>query len=140
LYLPGQVARDSNVHLASRIHLLNVLRAVFKDTELSLDVIPYISAAFIVAIDGTQSIHWNIKNCSSLLFAALIARSMGRGRINDSSKRTGVTAAEFFSRFPELPQYLLEILSAAEKEDENVNQGASNRHLDLLHPGAYLLR
>ena len=82
---------DTSSDVTGRIHSLNVLRSLIKDTELSLDVMPYVAPAFVTAIRGAQSSEWGITNSSSQLFAALIARSMGRQRVNDNTARAGVT-------------------------------------------------
>jgi hypothetical protein len=119
---------NSNVSdTTGRIHSLNVLRILIKDTQLSLDVMPYVASAFVTAIQGAQSNDWGITNASSQLFAALIARSMGKQRVNDNEARAGVTAVEFFCRFPTLQPYVLEILREAEA-------GPAHSGVD---PGAY---
>lgn len=110
------VAEDSTAATSARVHALNVLRALFKDTELSLDVMAYVASAFIIAIRGVKSHDWGINNSSSMLFAALISRSMGRQSVNDKSARSGVTAVEFFSRFPALHAFAHEILIAAKTD------------------------
>lgn len=113
----------------ARVHALNVLRVIINDTELSLDVMPYIAPSFISAICGTQSCHWNIMSASGPLFTALVSRALGRSRLNDSSTQTGVTASEFFSRFPTLHPFLLDTLRASENPEAVTAVG--------LHPGAY---
>ena len=112
-----RVANDKSngTDTTGRIHSLNVLRSLIKDTQLSLDVMPFVASAFVTAIQGAQSNDWGITNSSSQLFAALIARSMGKQRVNDNEARAGVTAVEFFCRFPELQPYLLDTLRDAEK-------------------------
>jgi hypothetical protein len=108
------VAGGVDASTSARVHSLNILRSLFKDTYLSLDVMSYIAPAFIASINGTESKHWGVTNSSSLLFAALIARALGSQRVNDKSARSGVTAAEFFSRFPDLYEFLIQILGRAE--------------------------
>jgi hypothetical protein len=123
-----RVAADTSndADITGRIHSLNVLRTIIKDTQLSLDVMPYVAPAFVTAIQGAQSNDWGITNSSSQLFAALISRSMGKQRVNDNEARAGVTAVEFFCRFPSLQPYLLDTLQAAE--------GGAAHSVD---PGAY---
>ena len=112
LHVAVDNSNDSDT--TGRIHSLNVLRILIKDTQLSLDVMPYVASAFVTAIQGAQSNDWGITNASSQLFAALIARSMGKQRVNDNEARAGVTAVEFFCRFPSLQPYVLNILRDAE--------------------------
>eukprot|EP01052_Picozoa_sp_SAG31_P025898 SAG31_NODE_2303_length_5975_cov_2.694860_3_plen_466_part_01 len=128
------VAQDASEATNLRVHSLNVLRALFKDTDLSLDVMGYVGAAFMIAIRGVQSKHWAITNSSSLLFAALVARSMGRQSVNDRTARSGVTAVEFFSKFTELYDFVREVLSSATTD---LDQGG---HMTAqMDPGAFFV-
>jgi hypothetical protein len=47
----------------AQVHALNVLKALFRDSCLRLDVIPYLSDAIIVALDGYTSTRCACRQC-----------------------------------------------------------------------------
>ena len=55
-----------------------------------------------------------VRNSSTLLFSALVARIFGAKRVSDEhSMENKLTAKEFFTRFPSLHGFLLEELTTA---------------------------
>ncbi|OXB65486.1 hypothetical protein ASZ78_014837 [Callipepla squamata] len=96
-----------------QVHALNILRALFRDTRLGENVMPYVADGIQAAILGFMSPIWAVRNSSTLLFSALITRIFGvkRGK-DENSKKNRMTGAEFFSRFPSLYPFLLKQLEA----------------------------
>uniref|UniRef100_A0A2I3H3R3 tRNA (32-2'-O)-methyltransferase regulator THADA n=1 Tax=Nomascus leucogenys TaxID=61853 RepID=A0A2I3H3R3_NOMLE len=94
-----------------QVHALNILRALFRDTRLGENIIPYVADGAKAAILGFTSPVWAVRNSSTLLFSALITRIFGVKRAKDEHSKTNrMTGREFFSRFPELYPFLLKQL------------------------------
>uniref|UniRef100_A0A8C5M868 tRNA (32-2'-O)-methyltransferase regulator THADA n=1 Tax=Leptobrachium leishanense TaxID=445787 RepID=A0A8C5M868_9ANUR len=117
-----------------QVHALNILRALFRDTRLGENVIPYVGDGTKAAILGFTSTIWAVRNSSTLLFSTLITRIFGVKRGKDErSKKNRMTGREFFSRFPSLYPFLLEHLEIV------ANTVDSPTGESKLHPSLYLL-
>ncbi|NWJ00376.1 THADA protein, partial [Crypturellus undulatus] len=132
LYLAAPLKESANV--IPQVHALNILRALFRDTRLGENIIPYIADGIQAAILGFMSPVWAVRNSSTLLFSALITRIFGvkRGK-DENSKKNRMTGREFFSRFPSLYTFLLKQLEAVantlDRETEELK----------LHPNLFLM-
>ncbi|XP_008936005.1 PREDICTED: thyroid adenoma-associated protein [Merops nubicus] len=71
-----------------QVHALNILRALFRDTHLGENIMPYVADGIQAAILGFMSPVWAVRNSSTLLFSALITRIFGvkRGKDENSKK------------------------------------------------------
>uniref|UniRef100_A0A8C6VEY1 tRNA (32-2'-O)-methyltransferase regulator THADA n=1 Tax=Naja naja TaxID=35670 RepID=A0A8C6VEY1_NAJNA len=130
LALPSDIPSS----IISQVHALNILRALFKDTRLGENIIPYVADGMQAAILGFTSSVWAVRNSSTLLFSTLITRIFGvkRGK-DESSKKNRMTGREFFTRFPSLYPFLLNQL-------EQITSTADSKTKELkLHPGLFLL-
>ncbi|MXQ90862.1 hypothetical protein E5288_WYG019539 [Bos mutus] len=102
---------DDSQSTVPKVHALNILRALFRDTRLGEIIIPYVADGTKAAILGFTSPVWAVRNSSTLLFSTLITRIFGVKRGKDElSKKNRMTGSEFFSRFPELYPFLLKQL------------------------------
>ncbi|NXG36153.1 THADA protein, partial [Dromaius novaehollandiae] len=117
-----------------QVHALNILRALFRDTRLGENIMPYVSDGIQAAILGFMSPVWAVRNSSTLLFSALITRIFGvkRGK-DENSKKNRMTGREFFSRFPSLYPFLLKQLEVV------ANTLDSETEELKLHPSLFLL-
>ncbi|NXC48618.1 THADA protein, partial [Penelope pileata] len=117
-----------------QVHALNIVRALFRDTRLGENIMPYVADGIQAAILGFTSPVWAVRNSSTLLFSALITRIFGvkRGK-DENSKKNRMTGAEFFSRFPSLYPFLL-------KQLEVVANTLNSEAEELkIHPSLFLL-
>ncbi|XP_076190570.1 tRNA (32-2'-O)-methyltransferase regulator THADA isoform X2 [Aptenodytes patagonicus] len=117
-----------------QVHALNILRALFRDTRLGENIMPYVADGIQAAILGFMSPVWAVRNSSTLLFSALITRIFGvkRGK-DENSKKNRMTGREFFSRFPSLYPFLL-------KQLEVVTSTLNSEAEELkIHPSLFLL-
>ncbi|XP_069464566.1 tRNA (32-2'-O)-methyltransferase regulator THADA isoform X2 [Ambystoma mexicanum] len=117
-----------------QVHALNILRALFRDTRLGENIIPYVADGTQAAILGFTSPVWAVRNSSTLLFSTLITRIFGvkRGK-DENSKKNRMTGREFFSRFPSLYPFLLKQLEiVASTVDSDTGELK-------LHPSLFLL-
>ncbi|XP_068014938.1 tRNA (32-2'-O)-methyltransferase regulator THADA isoform X2 [Melanerpes formicivorus] len=117
-----------------QVHALNILRALFRDTRLGENIMPYVADGMQAAILGFMSPVWAVRNSSTLLFSALITRIFGvkRGK-DENSKKNRMTGREFFSRFPSLYPFLLKQLEVA---TNTLNSEAEELK---IHPSLFLL-
>ncbi|XP_017654373.1 thyroid adenoma-associated protein isoform X2 [Nannospalax galili] len=134
---------DASLGTVPQVHALNILRALFRDTRLGENIIPYVADGAKAAILGFTSPVWAVRNSSTLLFSSLITRIFGVKRGKDELCKTNrMSGREFFSRFPDLYPFLLKHLEAvANTVDREV--GELDRHpsmfllllvLERLHP------
>ena len=67
----------------SKVLSMYILSALFKDTRIGEDVLQYAEKALQIAINGFDSVFWNVRNSSTLLFSSLISRIFGTNRSKD---------------------------------------------------------
>ncbi|XP_055671940.1 thyroid adenoma-associated protein isoform X1 [Falco peregrinus] len=117
-----------------QVHALNILRALFRDTRLGENIMPYVADGIQAAVLGFMSPVWAVRNSSTLLFSALITRIFGvkRGK-DENSKKNRMTGREFFSWFPSLYPFLLKQLEAV---TNTLNSEAEELK---IHPSLFLL-
>ncbi|KAM9609197.1 tRNA (32-2'-O)-methyltransferase regulator THADA isoform 4-T6 [Morphnus guianensis] len=79
---------NESLSVIPQVHALNILRALFRDTRLGENIMPYVADGIQVAILGFTSPVWAVRNSSTLLFSALITRIFGvkRGKDENSKK------------------------------------------------------
>ncbi|MEW5310713.1 MAG: hypothetical protein WDW38_002483 [Sanguina aurantia] len=102
------------------VHAFNVLRHIFTERSLSVDVSGFLSAGVEASLLALRSPHWEIRNSGSLAFTALTMRLMGhRNSLAASAVSTrGGTALELWARYPGLHGLLLSQLREAAEELE----------------------
>ncbi|XP_029088306.1 thyroid adenoma-associated protein isoform X1 [Monodon monoceros] len=123
---------DDSQSTVPKVHALNILRALFRDTRLGEIIIPYIADGAKAAILGFTSPVWAVRNSSTLLFSTLITRIFGVKRGKDElSKKNRMTGSEFFSRFPELYPFLLKQLETVANTVDS-DTGELNHHPSMF--------
>uniref|UniRef100_A0A672GSU6 tRNA (32-2'-O)-methyltransferase regulator THADA n=1 Tax=Salarias fasciatus TaxID=181472 RepID=A0A672GSU6_SALFA len=126
--------RTSDSSTVPQVHALNILRALYRDTRLGENIIPFVSDGMQAAVLGFTSPVWAVRNSSTLLFSTLITRIFGVKKGKDEhSKKNRMTGREFFTRFPALYPFLLTQLEAAAATVE------SDSGQVKLHPSLFLL-
>ncbi|XP_062319840.1 thyroid adenoma-associated protein isoform X2 [Osmerus eperlanus] len=126
--------RDTDHTTVPQVHALNILRALYRDTRLGENIVPFVSEGMQAAVLGFTSPVWAVRNSSTLLFSTLITRIFGVKKGKDEhSKKNRMTGREFFTRFPALYPFLLSQLEeAALSVDSDSGQVR-------LHPSLFLL-
>lgn len=126
--------RDTDSSTIPQVHALNILRALYRDTRLGENIIPFVSDGMQAAVLGFTSPVWAVRNSSTLLFSTLITRIFGVKKGKDEhSKKNRMTGREFFTRFPALYPFLLNQLEEAAATVE------SDSGQVKLHPSLFLL-
>ncbi|NXF05075.1 THADA protein, partial [Smithornis capensis] len=125
---------NESLSVIPQVHALNILRALYRDTRLGENIMPYVADGIKASILGFMSPVWAVRNSSTLLFSALITRIFGVKREKDeNSKKNRMTGREFFSRFPSLYPFLL-------KQLEVVTNTLNSEAEELkIHPSLFLL-
>ncbi|XP_030298445.1 thyroid adenoma-associated protein [Sparus aurata] len=128
------VDRNTDSSTVPQVHALNILRALYRDTRLGENIIPFVSDGLQAAVLGFTSPVWAVRNSSTLLFSTLITRIFGVKKGKDEhSKKNRMTGREFFTRFPALYPFLLNQLEEAAATVE------SDSGQVKLHPSLFLL-
>uniref|UniRef100_UPI0037E7F30F thyroid adenoma-associated protein n=1 Tax=Semicossyphus pulcher TaxID=241346 RepID=UPI0037E7F30F len=126
--------RNTDSSTVPQVHALNILRALYRDTRLGENIIPFVSEGLQAAVLGFTSPVWAVRNSSTLLFSTLITRIFGVKKGKDEhSKKNRMTGREFFTRFPALYPFLLNQLEEAAATVE------SDSGQVKLHPSLFLL-
>lgn len=126
--------RSADISTVPQVHALNILRALFRDTRLGENIVPFVAEGMQAAVLGFTSPVWAVRNSSTLLFSTLITRIFGVKKGKDEhSKKNRMTGREFFTRFPALYPFLLSQLQEAAA---SVNSDSGQVK---LHPSLFLL-
>lgn len=103
-----------NCNDETRMHCLNVLRAIFRHSKLGELVASYVARGVILSIKGFKSVAWGVRNSSTLLYAALMTRMFGVQRTADPDHlciKNKLTVKVFFLRHQELYKFILNSLA-----------------------------
>ncbi|XP_066602725.1 tRNA (32-2'-O)-methyltransferase regulator THADA isoform X2 [Prorops nasuta] len=96
-----------------KVHALNILRALYRHSQLGDFVKPYIADGLIAAFRNYDGETWAERNAATLLFSALIIRIFGVQRTKDHVNLTvdnKMTGRIFFEKYPILLSYMLDEL------------------------------
>ncbi|XP_057370348.1 thyroid adenoma-associated protein homolog isoform X2 [Daphnia carinata] len=94
-----------------RIHALNILRNLYRESRLNQVIGPYIARGLILSITGFEAPDWPERNSSTLLFGALMIRIFGVPKSkHDFQKKNSLTGRVFFQLYPSLYPFLLDRL------------------------------
>nr|XP_017097363.2 thyroid adenoma-associated protein homolog [Drosophila bipectinata] len=95
--------------VTARSHALNILRALFRCSELAELVTEFVARGIRCALESLLAEEWAERNCATLLLAALVVRVFGveRARLESGELhvRNRMTGRIFFTRYPELFDY-----------------------------------
>ncbi|XP_029658037.1 thyroid adenoma-associated protein homolog [Octopus sinensis] len=100
----------------SKVHALNILRSLYRDTRLGESVAPYVADGLKAAILGFSSHLWAITNSATLLLSSLMTRIFGVNRTKldkNLPRKNCQTGRTFFTHYPSLYQFLLEQIDKA---------------------------
>uniref|UniRef100_A0AAG5DFX9 tRNA (32-2'-O)-methyltransferase regulator THADA n=1 Tax=Anopheles atroparvus TaxID=41427 RepID=A0AAG5DFX9_ANOAO len=131
-----ELCRSNTTSSQTRTHSLNILRSLFRSTDLGETVGEFISEGIMCAINGYEAESWSERNSSTLLFSALMVRVFGVHRSRDTENlniRNKMTGRIFFLRYPVLYDYFVLEL---EKASKVIIQGSRSKK---LHPLLLLL-
>ncbi|KAH8385213.1 hypothetical protein KR200_008044, partial [Drosophila serrata] len=116
---PGAVA------ITARSHALNIMRALFRCSELAELVTEFVARGIQCALESLlRAEEWAERNCATLLLAALVVRVFGveRARLETGELhvRNRMTGRIFFTRYPQLFDYFH---AGLQREAEQMEDG-----------------
>lgn len=119
----------------TRTHSLNILRALFRCSDLNDAIGEYIADGIKCAILGYGAESWIERNSSTLLFSSLMVRIFGVQRNRDSDEvdmKNKMTGRIFFLRYPELYDFFMVQLQEAADYVKAVKMNSKLHPLLLL--------
>ncbi|ALC49114.1 CG15618 [Drosophila busckii] len=128
-----------------RGHALNIMRALFRCSELADLVTEYVGRGVIAALTSLTASEWSERNSGTLLLSSLMVRIFGVERPRDEQGelhvRNRMTGRIFFTRYPLLFDYFYACLKlAAEKPQPTGGQAiqleALLQLLQRIYPSA----
>lgn len=94
-----------------QVHALNCIKEIFTTSKLSVASEGYIGQGLELAARTLNSEIWPIRNCSLMLFKALIERLLGSDEAQDWKERERAKTSRFsYDFFPTLPKMLSDLL------------------------------
>ncbi len=112
--LPVIQSRDKDTIDMPQVHAMNVIKAVVHDSSVADEVPKYFADAFEICIESFSSPYFPIRNCSMMLFAALINKMFGAKKLSpDSISSAKVGGRAFFTKYPTLYNLSLTTMTAA---------------------------
>jgi len=102
-----QLAKEGSSE--TRVHSLNILRALFRDSRLGDAITSFLEGGVTVSITGFKASNWAERTAATLLFSALMTRIFGVKRDKEAviSSKNCLTGKVFFQRHPGLHAFLL---------------------------------
>ncbi|KAG8338592.1 hypothetical protein J6590_000264 [Homalodisca vitripennis] len=122
------LAESATASPTTHTHALNILRALFRNTQLGEAVGVFVERAIIVTITAFSASSWMERNSATLLLSALMTRVFGvpRSKSQDHlSWKNKMTGRIFFQRYPKLFGFFQQELRKACSK------------CDSLHPSLY---
>ena len=117
-----QLAKEGSSE--TRVHSMNILRALYRDSRLGDAITSFLEGGVIVAITGFKASNWAERTAATLLFSALMTRIFGVKRDKEAviSSKNCLTGKVFFQRHPGLHAFLLGQFEESKREgSEKVN-------------------
>ncbi|KAF2714647.1 HEAT repeat protein-like protein [Pleomassaria siparia CBS 279.74] len=109
----SQEAHDSNIEESRlpQVHALNCIKEIFTTSSLSAASEPYLGECLSLAAKSLNSKVWPIRNCSLVLFKALIHRLLGSDEAQDWKERDRTKTSRFsYQNYPNMAGILSELL------------------------------
>jgi hypothetical protein len=95
---------------------LNVLRLIILDAPLATEVGPIVGDAIVSALLGYNDPTWEIRNSSTMVFAAVMLRAIDADKNASNTDRTSnnaITITELFRRYPSLSSFLQSVMKTS---------------------------
>ncbi|CAN9318824.1 unnamed protein product [Alternaria alternata] len=94
-----------------QVHALNCIKEIFTTSKLSVASEAYIGQGLELAAKTLNSSIWPLRNCSLMLFKALIERLLGSDEAQDWKERERAKTSRFsYDNYPSLVKILIELL------------------------------
>ena len=95
----NMASKIRNEGVIPTVHVFNVLKATFNDTNLATDTSGFAAEALILSIRTFSSPYWEVRNSACLAYTALVRRMIGFLNVQKrDSARRALTGLEFLHR------------------------------------------
>ena len=94
--LTDAIAQDK---LESKIHAINILRTLFKDSSVGADLLNFAESVFCSCINGFAAQDWSVRNGCLMLFSSLVLRIFGCNREASNQTIIQISFDDFHRRF-----------------------------------------
>ena len=89
-----------------QVHAMNILKDLFTDSRIASRVLPFVEEGFRISVLGFSSEEYPIRNCSIMLFNALVNRSCGPKSASEEPEAMlssrNFSTEDFFNKYPSL--------------------------------------
>ncbi|KAH7359589.1 HEAT repeat protein-like protein [Pyrenochaeta sp. MPI-SDFR-AT-0127] len=142
-------AKNENIEESRlpQVHALNCIKEIFTTSRLSVASEAYIGQGLELAAKTLNSNIWPIRNCSLMLFKALIERLLGSDEAQDWKERErGKTSRFSYDNYPSLVKILFDLLDPQGALKQSIESTPDNTSPMDLHgaegvfPGLQILR
>ncbi|KAL6704178.1 hypothetical protein ACN47E_008435 [Coniothyrium glycines] len=130
-----------------QVHALNCIKEIFTTSRLSVASEAYIGQGLELAARTLNSNIWPLRNCSLMLFKALIERLLGSDEAQDWKERERAKTSRFsYDNYPSLPSILSKLLDPTGPLQKSLKSTSDNSSpLDLhgaegVFPALQILR
>eukprot|EP00698_Gefionella_okellyi_P013139 TRINITY_DN3584_c0_g1_i1.p1 TRINITY_DN3584_c0_g1~~TRINITY_DN3584_c0_g1_i1.p1 ORF type:complete len:1810 (-),score=478.49 TRINITY_DN3584_c0_g1_i1:1026-5837(-) len=100
----------------TKVHAMNVLRSLFRESSLAVNVQPFVERGLLLVMECLQSKSWMIRNSAMMMVQALSLRCIGARRVSESGT---IAPREFFARCPSVLAPAKAALSANDTEEDS---------------------
>ncbi|KAG9189219.1 hypothetical protein G6011_06087 [Alternaria panax] len=129
-----------------QVHALNCIKEIFTTSKLSVASEAYIGQGLELAAKTLSSPIWPLRNCSLMLFKALIERLLGSDEAQDWKERERAKTSRFsYDNYPSLVEILIELLEPSSDVKIMETPEAGSSPMDLhgaegVFPALQILR
>lgn len=95
----------------TKVHSLNILRALMRDREFSVNLTHFVADSLIQAVCGFSHENWPVRNSSLMLFSAIMTSAL--------SMDQNLSIQQFFHQYPVLLDFLKKTLSNSIRNKES---------------------
>ncbi|KAJ8109246.1 hypothetical protein OPT61_g7601 [Boeremia exigua] len=117
-----------------QVHALNCIKEIFTTSKLSVASEAYIAQGLELAAKTLNSNIWPIRNCSLMLFKALIERLLGSSEAQDWKEQDRAKTSRFsYDNYPSLLRILSDLLDPAGPIKQTLENSAESTNPFDLH-------
>ncbi|KAJ4369525.1 hypothetical protein N0V86_009360 [Didymella sp. IMI 355093] len=117
-----------------QVHALNCIKEIFTTSKLSVASEAYIAQGLELAAKTLNSNIWPIRNCSLMLFKALIERLLGSSEAQDWKEQDRAKTSRFsYDNYPSLLGILADLLDPSGPLKEAIENGSEGSNPFDLH-------
>ena len=137
---PSCVTRVREPTWRMRVHALNSLRSVVRESSISNEIQPYLARILRASLSGFRQVEWAVRNSSMMVFAAVVDKMVGTKKAsNETSDMNKVPCDVFFDRYPSLRNFLVDTLQDAVQATKGRRIGTFGSGASCLYPILVLL-